>query len=116
MSDFTPANPNYAERLRANVAQIGFTSHLGKEVLRVEPGRAGECKINFLALGRGEALIARGEVIKPGRTMIVCRADVFSVVAGEETLCATMLATTVCVPEIERVKRLGGGRACNTTC
>ncbi len=46
MSDFTPANPSYAERLRANVAQIGFTGHLGTELLRVKPGRA-EIRITY---------------------------------------------------------------------
>src|SRR5512143_1136244 len=47
-----------------------------------------EYKINLLSPGRGTALLARGMVVKPGRRLIVCRADL--VVLGEdgaETLC-----------------------------
>ena len=36
-----------------------------------------EYKVNFLSPAQGEVLIARGQVLKPGRTLIVCRADVF---------------------------------------
>ena len=48
-----------------------------------------EYKVNLLSPGLGPLLIARGTVVKPGRTLIVCRADV-SVVGedGSETLCA----------------------------
>lgn len=52
-----------------------------------------EYKMNIVAPGRGERLIARGEVIRPGRTLTVTRADVFAVEDGAETLCATMLQT-----------------------
>ncbi len=33
-------------------------------------------------------LIARGHVVRPGRTLIVTRAEVFAVKDGQETLCA----------------------------
>jgi len=52
-----------------------------------------EFKINIVAPGEGEALIARGEVIRPGRTLTVTRADVFVLKAGREKLCATALQT-----------------------
>jgi uncharacterized protein (TIGR00369 family) len=52
-----------------------------------------EFKINIVAPGEGEALIARGEVIRAGRTLTVTRADVFVVNRGRETLCATALQT-----------------------
>lgn len=52
-----------------------------------------EYKMNIVAPGRGERLIARGQVIRPGRTLTVTRADVFAVDGGTETLCATMLQT-----------------------
>lgn len=35
-----------------------------------------EYKINLLSPAQGEVLIARGSVVKAGRTLIVCRADV----------------------------------------
>ncbi len=60
----------------------------GAEVLSVE------FKVSFLRPGAGVAAIARGEVIKPGRTLSFCRADVFvRDAAGEETLAASMTAT-----------------------
>jgi uncharacterized protein (TIGR00369 family) len=60
----------------------------GGEVLSVE------FKVSFLRPGAGTAAVARGEVLKPGRTLSFCRADVFTRdAAGRETLAATMLAT-----------------------
>ena len=52
-----------------------------------------EYKLNIVAPGDGEALVARGEVLRPGRTLTVCRADVFAVKNGKEKLCATALCT-----------------------
>ena len=52
-----------------------------------------EYKMNIVAPGRGQRLIARGAVIRPGRTLTTSRADVFAVEDGAETLCATMLQT-----------------------
>ena len=56
-----------------------------------------EYKMNIVAPGRGQRLIARGEVIRPGRTLTTSRADVFAVDGGAETLCATMLQTLMCL-------------------
>lgn len=52
-----------------------------------------EYKMNLLAPGDGELLIARGRVLKAGRTLIVSRVDVVVVKGGRETLCATLLET-----------------------
>jgi len=38
-------------------------------------------------------LIARGQVIRPGRTLIVTKAEVFAVKEGREVLCALMQQT-----------------------
>ncbi len=59
----------------------------GSEVLTIE------YKVNFVSPAEGDYLIARAEVVKPGRSITVCRGDVFAVSAGEEKLCATMLTT-----------------------
>lgn len=60
----------------------------GGEVLSVE------FKTSFLRPGAGTVAIARGEVLKPGRTLSFCRADVHVRQAdGQEVLAATMLAT-----------------------
>lgn len=48
-----------------------------------------EYKLNLLSPGLGSALLARGMVVKSGRTLIVCRADVFvETDEGEARLCA----------------------------
>jgi uncharacterized protein (TIGR00369 family) len=53
-----------------------------------------EYKVNLMAPADGEKLIARGQVVRPGRTLIVTRTDVFAVnYDGEETLCAIMQQT-----------------------
>lgn len=52
-----------------------------------------EYKLSLLAPGRGEQLVARGEVIKPGRTLSVCEARVYARQGRAETLCATALCT-----------------------
>ena len=58
-----------------------------------------EFKLNFLAPGRGETLVARGRVIKPGRTLSVVEVDVASVdAAGRHAPCARMLQTLMALP------------------
>lgn len=52
-----------------------------------------EYKINMLAPAKGERLVARGEVLKPGRTLSIVRADVFGIEAGRETRVASMQQT-----------------------
>jgi acyl-coenzyme A thioesterase PaaI-like protein len=50
--------------------------------------------IKMTGRAQGEALLARGRVLQAGRTISVGAADVFTVLAGRETLCGTVLATT----------------------
>ncbi|HEX6980540.1 MAG TPA: PaaI family thioesterase [Alphaproteobacteria bacterium] len=52
-----------------------------------------EYKINLVAPADGHRLIARGRVIKPGRTLTVCCVDTVVERDGREHLCATMLQT-----------------------
>ena len=52
-----------------------------------------EYKMNLVAPADGEKLIARGQVVRPGRTLIVTQAEVFAVKEGKETLCALMQQT-----------------------
>ncbi len=54
-----------------------------------------EFKVNLLAPAIGEKFSARAQVIKPGRTLTICRADVFAINSGEEKMIATMLATMI---------------------
>jgi uncharacterized protein (TIGR00369 family) len=52
-----------------------------------------EFKMNLLAPADGDKLIARGQVIRPGRTLIVTKAEVVALKDGKETLCALMQQT-----------------------
>ena len=52
-----------------------------------------EFKINLLGPGRGERMIARGEVIKAGRTVIVAQANVYCVENGILTHTAILTNT-----------------------
>ncbi len=60
----------------------------GQEVLSVE------FKLSFMRPAAGMLARATGRVLKPGRTLSFCQADVVVVQeTGAEVLCATMLAT-----------------------
>ncbi|WP_193075904.1 PaaI family thioesterase [Pseudomonas sp. FME51] len=52
-----------------------------------------EYKMNLMAPADGEMLIARGQVIRPGRTLVITKAEVFAVKNGKESLCALMQQT-----------------------
>ena len=52
-----------------------------------------EYKINLVAPAAGEVLVARARVLRSGKTLKICAADVFAVKDGKETLCATTLST-----------------------
>ena len=54
-----------------------------------------EYKVNFVSPAVGEKFIARGRVLKPGRTLMVCQGEVYAVKGGQEKLVATMLATMI---------------------
>jgi uncharacterized protein (TIGR00369 family) len=64
----------------------------GTEVVSVE------FKINLMAPARGELLTARARVIRPGRTLTVCAAEVYALRDGQETAVAAMLATMKTMP------------------
>jgi uncharacterized protein (TIGR00369 family) len=52
-----------------------------------------EMKVNLLAPGQGDLLVARGKVIKPGRRLVIVQADVFALTDGKETHIALMTGT-----------------------
>jgi uncharacterized protein (TIGR00369 family) len=56
-----------------------------------------EFKINLLAPAKGERFIARARVVRSGRTLSTCAADVVAVEQREERVVATMLATVMAV-------------------
>jgi len=53
-----------------------------------------EFKVNLLAPAAAPRFVARARVLRAGKTITVCRADIFGVDGeGKETLVATMLGT-----------------------
>ena len=52
-----------------------------------------EFKINLMAPAAGETLIARARVVRAGRTLSICQADVAAVSGNEERAVAIMTAT-----------------------
>ena len=54
-----------------------------------------EFKINLMSPGDGEKLIAKAYVIKHGRTLTVCRSDVYIVKDAVEKLCAASQTTLI---------------------
>ena len=57
-----------------------------------------EYKMNLLAPAEGEELVARARVVRSGKTLKICMADVFARKGEAETHCATVLATIMCLP------------------
>ncbi|PYE90461.1 PaaI family thioesterase [Phyllobacterium leguminum] len=58
-----------------------------------------EFKVNLLAPGKGERFLFRGEVTKPGRTIMVSDGQAFAVGDTEVKLIATMTATLMVVQD-----------------
>ncbi len=58
-----------------------------------------EYKINLMAPAAGELLIARARVVRSGKTLKICTADVFAMKDGKETLCATTLSTIMALQD-----------------
>jgi uncharacterized protein (TIGR00369 family) len=52
-----------------------------------------EFKVNLLAPAAAPRFVARARVLRAGKTITVCRADVFGIDGANETLVATMLGT-----------------------
>jgi uncharacterized protein (TIGR00369 family) len=136
----TPADADFATRVRESFARQRFMTTLGARLVRIAPGEvdielpfredltqqhsylhAGavaaiadtacgyaafslmpadaavlsvEFKLNLLAPAAGERLLARARVLRAGRSLTVCTAEVVTFTsADEETLVASMLAT-----------------------
>jgi uncharacterized protein (TIGR00369 family) len=57
-----------------------------------------EFKVNLLRPAKGEIFVARADVIKPGKTLTVVRADVVARDGDQQTLVTTMLGTMMRLP------------------
>jgi uncharacterized protein (TIGR00369 family) len=56
-----------------------------------------EYKINFLAPAVGDRIVARGRVVRAGRTLTVAQSEVFAERSGQENLIALLTATMISV-------------------
>jgi len=57
-----------------------------------------EFKLNLISPADGELLIGKSQVLKYGRTLTICRSDVFIVKGGVEKLCAASQSTLIELP------------------
>lgn len=58
-----------------------------------------EYKINYLKPVSGEIIECRAKVLKPGKQIMVCEAEIFSVQGRKKLLCAKALLTMASVPK-----------------
>jgi acyl-coenzyme A thioesterase PaaI-like protein len=56
-----------------------------------------EFKINLLAPAVGDRIVARGRVVKAGRTLTLAHTEVFAESNGEEKLVAVLTATLMTI-------------------
>lgn len=89
--------------LHAGVVTALADSACGYAALSLMPPSAAvltvEFKVNRLAPARGDRFVARGRVLRPGRTLTVCSADVLAVADGRERPVVAMLTTMMAVEE-----------------
>ncbi len=87
--------------LHAGVITIIADSACGYAALSLMPAKASvltvEYKVNLLAPAAGERMIARGRVMKPGKTLTVCTADGVAISEGREKTIATMTGTLMAI-------------------
>ncbi len=74
--------------LAAGIVTAIVDTACGYAAMSLLPAGAGvltvEYKVNFLAPARGDQMIARGHVVKRGRTLMVCAGEVLASAGGEE--------------------------------
>jgi uncharacterized protein (TIGR00369 family) len=82
-------------------------SAAGYAALTLMPSGTGvlstEFKINLLAPAVGDRIVARGRVVKAGRTLTVAQTEVFAETGGEEKLIALLTATMMAVEDREGI-------------
>ena len=87
--------------LHAGVLAAAADSACGYAALSLMPAGAAvlsvEFKINLLAPAAGDRIVARGRVIRAGKTVTVCWGDVSAYTGDTERLVATMVGTMMTV-------------------
>jgi uncharacterized protein (TIGR00369 family) len=89
--------------LHAGVLASAADSACGYAALSLMPAGAAvlsvEFKINMLAPAAGDRIVARGSVIRAGRTITVCWGEVAAFTGADEKVVATMVATMMTVQD-----------------
>lgn len=100
-ADLTQQHGYFHAGVTATVAD----SAAGYAALSLYPKGTGvlttEFKINLLRPAQGERLVARGRVVKPGRTLTICQSDVYAEKGGREAHVATLLLSMICLEGLE---------------
>ena len=82
-------------------------SAAGYAALSLMPAGTGvlttEFKINLVAPASGDLIVARGRVVKAGRTLTLAQAEVFAVNNGQEKLVALLTATLMSITDREGI-------------
>lgn len=99
---FSPTLTQQHGFLHAGIISTALDSACGYAAFSLMPENAGvltiEFKVNLLAPGKGERFLFRGNVTKPGRTIIVADGQAYAFGAdGEAKLIATMTGTMMTV-------------------
>ncbi len=97
-----PVRPELTQQhgfVHAGIVTLIVDTACGYAALTLMPPSAAvltvEFKVNFLSPAAGEKLIARGWVIKPGKTLMVCLGEVHARNGGKDKHVATILATMI---------------------
>ena len=87
--------------LHAGALTAALDSACGYAALTLMPEEAAvltvEFKVNLLAPAAGKRFLARGRVVRAGRTLTVCRGDAVAFAGDDERHVAAMIATMMAV-------------------
>lgn len=99
-----PYNQAYTQQhgfVHAGILSTALDSACGYAAFSLMPREAAvlsiEYKVNFLAPAMGDGFIITGQVLKAGRTITVCQAEVYAVNGNEKKLVAQMTGTLMTV-------------------
>lgn len=99
-----PASPSVSQQhgfVHAGAVAAIADSAAGYAALSLMPPGAGvltiEFKINLVAPASGDRIVARGRVVKAGRTLTLAQTEVVTEKAGQETFIALLVATLMTV-------------------
>ncbi len=99
-----PASPSVSQQhgfIHAGAVAAVADTAAGYAALSLMPPRVGvlttEFKINLVAPATGDRILARGRVVKAGRTLTLAQTEVVAESAGEEKLVALLTATLMAI-------------------